>query len=213
MPLVQSWETAFRRFWRYRHHETDYLFCGARRHYRGAASAAMITIDFEAYADATNLNGINLGGVTLTAPGGHVDIYDNRFGVSYHSETKAVAKLIGAGQDDPLIGVFDVPTSFISLWGGDGGGDTESWQLRAYDAVVGGNLLGFVDSGLWNGAPYRQLTISAPGILRFEAVHANSGFGIGYDHLQFDERGTRPRTDVDRTSCARFGRSRSFSTT
>jgi hypothetical protein len=152
----------------------------------GIQQAAAVIIDFEAYADGQNLNGVNLGGVTFTAPAGVVEVYDNRFGVSFNSPTKAIANLNPSpAQDNPLVGVFDLPTNFVSLWGGDVGGDTESWELSAYDAAVGGNLLGTVNSGAWIGSPYRQLSITAPGILRIEARHFGSPFGMGFDDLEF----------------------------
>jgi hypothetical protein len=158
------------------------LFAGV-----GRVQAATILINFEQFSDGTNLQGINLGGVTLTNPSGNVEIHDNRFGVGYHSGTKAIASPAGLVAVNPLIGVFDEPVSYVSLWGGDAGTylEPDSWQLLAYDARVGGNLVGQVSSGTWNGSPYRQLSISAASILRFEAVWTGPQFGIGYDDLAF----------------------------
>jgi hypothetical protein len=158
------------------------LFAGV-----GRVQAATILINFEQFSDGTNLQGINLGGVTLTNPSGNVEIHENRFGVGYHSGTKAIASPAGLVAVNPLIGVFDQPVSYVSLWGGDAGTylEPDSWQLLAYDARVGGNLVGQVGSGTWNGSPYRQLSISAPSILRFEAVWTGPQFGIGYDDLAF----------------------------
>jgi hypothetical protein len=153
----------------------------------GQIRAATILVDFEQFQDGYNLNGFNLGGVTLTNPSGKVEIHDNRFGVGYHSGTKAVASPNGLLSVNPLIGIFDVPVSYVSLWGGDAGTyiEPDSWELLAYDARVGGNLVGRVASGSWNGNPYRQLSISGSSILRFEAVWTGPQFGIGYDDLYF----------------------------
>jgi len=153
----------------------------------GHIQAATILIDFEQYRDGYNLNGINLGGVTLTNPSGKVEIHDNRFGVGYHSATKAVASPNGLLSVNPLVGVFDVPVSHVSLWGGDAGTyvESDSWELLAYNARSGGSLVGRVGSGTWNGSPYRQLSISGTSILRFEAVWTGPQFGIGYDDLTF----------------------------
>jgi hypothetical protein len=158
------------------------LFAGA-----GHIRAATILIDFEQFQDGYNLNGINLGGVTLTNPSGKVEIHDNRFGVGYHSATKAVASPNGLLAVNPLVGIFDVPVSYVGLWGGDAGTyvEPDSWDLLAYDARIGGNLVGRVSSGSWNGSPYRQLSISGSSILRFEAVWTGPQFGIGYDDLSF----------------------------
>jgi hypothetical protein len=86
--------------------------------------------------------------------------------------TKAVANLSsGPYQDNPLTGVFSTPVSFVSLWAGDAGNDIDSWRLDTYDAVVGGNLLGSVSIGQWNGSPYTNAAIAAPGILVRGVLH------------------------------------------
>ena len=155
-----------------------------------AGSARAGLIDFEAFADTQNLHGVNLGGVTLTAPFGSVEVFDDRFGVSFKSATNAVANFFPVGspsQDNPLTGVFDSAVSLVSLWAGDGGFDTDSWTLSVFDAQVGGNLLGSTSSGFWTGSPYRQITHAFPNILRFEATFdGTSSFGIGFDDLFFE---------------------------
>ncbi len=150
--------------------------------------AGTISIDFEGFSDGANLCGVNLGGVTLTNPSRNVEVYDNRFGVGYHSGTKAIASPDGLASVNPLVGVFDTAVSYVSLWGGDEGWsatEIDSWELLAYDARVGGNVVGRVGSGSWSGAPYRRLNISAATIWRFEAVWTGPQFGIGYDDLVF----------------------------
>ena len=147
---------------------------------------AAVTIDFEAYTDGQNLHGVNLGGVTLTHPvNGNVEVYDDRFGVSYHSSTKAVGSFDGCNSVNPIVGVFDVPTTYVSLWAGDGGGDYDQWRLVAYDAAVGGNMVGSVTSPSWTGSPYTQLSITGPNIMRFEAYSIGQACGIGFDDLEF----------------------------
>jgi hypothetical protein len=159
------------------------LFAGA-----GHIRAATILIDFEQFKDGYNLNGINLGGVTLTNPSGRVEIHENRFGASCHSPTKAVASPSGLLSVNPLVGVFDGPVSFVSLWGGDAAtypDEIDSWELLAFDAPSGGNVVGRASSGAWAGDPYRQLTVTGQGIWRFEANWTGPTYGIGYDDLQF----------------------------
>lgn len=154
----------------------------------GPIQAGVVLVDFEQFHDGTNLHGVNLGGVTLINPSGRVEVHDNRFGVGYHSATKAVASPAGLVSVNPLIGVFDDPVRSVSLWGGDQGWsptEIDSWNLSAYDARVGGNLVGRVNSGSWVGSPYRRLSISGPSILRFEANWTGAQYGIGYDDLQF----------------------------
>jgi len=155
------------------------------------STAQAVLIDFEAFADYENIHGVNLGGVTLYEPQLQiVRVYaNNRFSVSYHSPVNAVGSDESVTSAYPIIGVFDAPQSYISLWAGDAGGlygDDDRWELEAFDAVAGGNSLGLVQSALWSGDPYTQLSISAPGIWRFEARHLGpTHYGIGYDDLEF----------------------------
>ncbi len=152
------------------------------------STAQAALIDFETFVDSQNIHGVNLGGVTLYEPKlGIVEVYANsREGVLYHSRVNAVSSDKAASWRNPIIGVFDAQQGYISLWAGDEGGDLDQWELEAFDAVAGGNSLGLVQSAVWNGNPYTQLSISTPGIWRFEARHLGpTGTGIGYDDLQF----------------------------
>lgn len=154
----------------------------------GQAEAGTL-IDFEAFNDMDNLHGINLGGVTLLSPIGVVEVFDDRYGVSFHSATKAIACPDGCASANPLTGVFDDPMALVSLRAGDAGtySEYDSWKLLAFDAPIGGNLLGQVSSGSWDGSPYRQLKIVADSIWRFEANWTGTtGCGIGYDDLEFE---------------------------
>ncbi len=157
-----------------------------------APDAGATLIDFEAYADFDNLHGQNLGGVTLTAPNGVVEIFaNNRQAASFHSPVNAIASLIyqddqwgDAGDTLPVTGVFDEPQNFIRLWGGDSGGpDNDSWELEAFNAQD--QSIGLAQSGLWDGSPYSMLQIAAPGIVRFEARWTGPDFGMSFDDLEF----------------------------
>lgn len=160
------------------------LFCGA---------AAATLIDFEAYADAQNLNGINLGGVTLTNPvNGIVEVYDNRFGLSYHSATKVIGSFSGCQSVNPIVGEFDELQGYVSLWAGDGGIDVERWSLEAFDANWGS--LGVVFSDEWDGSPYTQLRIDAVGIKYFKVCWLGNECGIGFDDLEFGPAIPEPGT-------------------
>jgi len=145
------------------------------------ASASIMTVDFEAFSDTQNINGINLGGVTLTSTGGVIEIFSNgRLGASYHSPVNSFSTPDGTGT---ITGVFDAPTDFVSLYAGDVGGDTDSWTLEVFDA--GGNSLGSLLSGNYSGDPYLQLAISASNIFRFAATFTGPDAGIAYDDLSF----------------------------
>jgi len=85
-----------------------------------------------------------------------------------------------------LQGVFDTPVTYVSLWAGDDGGHVEKWRLDAYDAVVGGNLVGSATSPEWSGRPYEQLSISGARIWRIEVFSLEPpGIGIAFDDLEF----------------------------
>ena len=145
-------------------------------------------IDFESYVDSQNLHGVNLGGVTLTSPSGNVEVYTNE--LSFQSATNVVANFLTDSfvQDNPLTGVFDQAVSYISLWAGDEANDVDSWQLRLYDAQVGGSLITTLNQPNWTGQPYSNLFYfaAANNIWRFEASHTGpSELGIGFDDLEF----------------------------
>jgi len=159
-------------------------------------SASAVFIDFESFDDKTNIDGLDLGGVTLTSPGNNnvIEVYDNRFGVSSNSPTKAIANFTinenGSSINTPLIGTFDSAVNYVSLWAGDTGGsagDLDSWTLNLFDAKSGGNLIASLLSPIWSGSPYSQLEIAAENIYRFEAIWSGPGCcGIGYDDLRFN---------------------------
>jgi len=158
-------------------------------------NASAVIIDFESFNDRDNINGMNLGGVTLTSPGnrGTIEVYDNRFGLSSNSPTKSIANFpndTNSPKNATLIGTFDQAVSYISLWAGDIGGitgDLDSWSLSLFDAKTGGNLIASLLAPVWNGSPYSQLELASNNILRFEAAWTGPGCcGIGYDDLKFD---------------------------
>ncbi len=148
----------------------------------GAAQATII--DFEAFTNLQNIHGVNLGGVTLYDPQlGSVQVFADRSDAFYHSPVNVV--VVGGTGTYPMIGVFDDPQSYIALWAGDAGTDDDQWELEAFDAVAGGNSLGLVQSSVWDGNPYTQLSISAAGIWRFEARFIGNAAGVAYDDLEF----------------------------
>ncbi|MDD5011801.1 MAG: hypothetical protein PHQ00_06735, partial [Phycisphaerae bacterium] len=116
----------------------------------GAPEFGCKLIDFESFDDYQNIQGLNLGGVTLTNPtSGNVEIYANdRVGGYYHSPVNSIGSKRFDEDDhrlitvNPTVGVFDWPMRYIGLWAGDGGGDMDSWELEAFDAPAGGNSLG-----------------------------------------------------------------------
>ena len=156
-----------------------------------AQIAGATTLNFDNYVDATNLNGVNLGGVTITNPSGMVQVYSNRMGVGSHSGLNAIASLYGSfsASSNPMVFVFDTAVSFVELFAGDAGGpsgDFDQWTMNVYDAVTGGNLLASLTSPVFQGSPYAGLSYSGTGVRRIEAIWTAPGCcGIGFDDLTF----------------------------
>lgn len=155
--------------------------------YLAPSVARASVISFDALADGANINGVNLGGVTVTNSSGTVEVFANsRFGVSFHSAFNAIGSFNGALNVNPMVFTFDNAQTLVGLWAGDGGGDTDSWTLNAYDSAVGGNLVSSSSSGPFSGNPYQFLSVAGASIFRVEAIWTGTEFGIGFDDLSFD---------------------------
>jgi hypothetical protein len=88
----------------------------------------------------------------------------------------------------PIVGSFFTPQDFVSILGVDIG--SAGVELDAYDALVGGNLVAstqFFGSDAGVGT-FQTLSVSAPGILRFELFQPTPalGDGLAFDNLTFD---------------------------
>jgi len=187
-----------------------------RMNYHSSPENGIKFIDFESFSDRQNINGLNLGGVTLTSINFNVEIYaNNRSGAWYHSPAKSIGSPLNCFISVPMVGVFDRPQTYIGLWGGDAGEDIDSWELEAFDAPSCGNSIGIAMSGDWNGYPYRKLEISAPNIWRFEMRWTGSGAGVCYDDLEFfsllqksddvnDGEYVRPGDEITYTICYNY---------
>ena len=101
----------------------------------------------------------------------------------------------------PIVGTFSTPQDFVSILGVDVG--DAGMELDVYDATSGGNLIGsaqFYGVGAGVGT-FQTLTISAPGILRFDLYQPTPTFGDGlaFDNLSFStdpDAGMEPTTWV-----------------
>lgn len=151
-----------------------------------ASSSNGTLIDFESFSQFEQIQGVDLGGVTLSAhPNNFVLVYDNVFGLGSHSGTKCFADPSGA-QVNRIIGVFSVPQTHVRLWGGNSlSSGVLGWHLEVFDSPSGGNSLGISSSGQWPGTPYAPLQVDVPGIMRFEAYLDPGSNGIGFDDLEF----------------------------
>jgi hypothetical protein len=85
----------------------------------------------------------------------------------------------------PIVGAFSSPQDFVSILGVDVG--AAGMELDVYDAV--GNLIAspqFFGTGSGFGI-FQTLSVSAPGIVRFDLFQPNPtvGDGIAFDNLSF----------------------------
>jgi hypothetical protein len=88
---------------------------------------------------------------------------------------------------DPIVATFSVPVTFVSVYGLNVG--SEGARIDAYDAVMGGNLLGFAQTfGTGAGTENNVLLqVSAPAIRRltfYQPASAGSE-GVLFDQLTF----------------------------
>jgi len=132
-------------------------------------SSHATTWDFNGLTGGTNINGVNLGGVTITAPDNQVIVIDDY-------ETFSATPSIRASSWDggkTLTLTFDSPVDFVSIYGGDYGGDSDRFSMTAYDTLS--NQIAFADTGSFNGidpnypvsgwrGDYRYLSVSADDI-------------------------------------------------
>ena len=93
-----------------------------------------------------------------------------------------------------IIGTFSTPVDALSILAGDVG--VNGARINAYDAPVGGNLIGFDEFfgvGAGNGN-FGTLTVNTPGIRRFELFQPTnpiiSGDGLWFDDLSFTSAST-----------------------
>lgn len=153
--------------------------------------AAPILIDFDGFASGTNIDGMNLGGVTITSADG-TTIASGAHGVGSISPPNS-AQNDDFAKTNPLVLTFDGLVSSVTLTGLDVGGDFDKFQLQAFDSM---NMLIAtfttpVFGGNSSGIDAYTATITAPGIKRVE-FSALINAGLGIDDLQFTEEVPEP---------------------
>ena len=159
------------------------------------AAAATITINFDSIPTGTNIDGVDLGGVTLTTADGSTWTL-NEGGVGYISGPNAVTTF-GFMQTNFLVMTFSSIVSSVTLTGGDRGGDTDQFIIRAYDSsdVFLGSATTPIFGGNPVGGPAMQdfftQSIAFQNIKRVE-VQSLINAGIGIDNLSFSIDTTVP---------------------
>ena len=157
----------------------------------GMSNAALIS--FDSFNDYDNINGINLGGVTITALDGIVEVHANsRDHLGYVSPYNCITpSSLDAGKQ--LLLTFDIPIDYVSIVGGDACADTDRFSMKAYDSSW--NCLGMADTGVFRGLDssnplnttfrdYRTLTLDVSGVKY--VVLEQVTWGVGWDNLEFN---------------------------
>ena len=168
------------------------LFVGAIT-FSIAGNAHATIIGFDIFSDGQNINGINLGGVTITAPDQVVTVFANgNGGTGYVSQYNCIGPSYWTAGKTLML-TFDALVNNVSIVGGDVGGDTDHWTMEAFDGSM--NSLGLADTGVFSGADpvnpltttfgdYRTLSVSYSGIKYVELTQVT--WGIAFDNLNFN---------------------------
>ena len=111
-----------------------------------------LTFNFDALTPGRNINGLDLGGLTITSPDGtaHVTSSAEHMGIGYTSALNAITNN-SLLKNDPLIFTFDFLVSSITLTGGDRGGDKDKFTVTAFNAF--GDQLGSLQTPVFGGNP------------------------------------------------------------
>ncbi|MEN6375144.1 MAG: VPLPA-CTERM sorting domain-containing protein [Smithella sp.] len=145
--------------------------------------------DFNSLAGGTNINGVNLGGVTITASDNYVGVINDY--QTFSATPSICASSWSAGKTLTL--TFDSLVKFVSIYGGDYGYDPDRFSMTAYNTL--GNQIAFADTGSFNGSDplhpvsgwrgdYRYLSVSADDIK--SVVLTQVDWGCMWDNLSTD---------------------------
>ena len=151
-----------------------------------------VLIDFDALPTG-NINGVNLGGVTFTGSAGVATIVDARFS----SPSGYISPYNTISTEDFITGssltmTFGPGVNYVSFFGGDSGGDQDSFSVDVYDPSAG--FLTTIETGLFGGnavssdyymVDYFQVIISGLGEIGSVEVRTALNSGILIDNVEF----------------------------
>jgi len=163
----------------------------------GPASAFLI--NFDNLAPNAIIDGVNLGGVTISSAPGYTQVKANgASGAAFISPYNAITNYNQFGGLDgmttqPLTLTFAVPQSSIAFTGGDGGGDLDQFTVTVFD--VNNVQMGQVVTPVFGGnAPLGNLMVDQYtvqlnylGGMKSVVISNAINFGIGIDNVQFCE--------------------------
>jgi hypothetical protein len=160
----------------------------------GPGPASAVIIGFDDIAAGTVIDGVNLGGLTLSTPGGRTEVV-NDFGVGYRSPFNAVTNFTNSGNFvtfAPIIIRFDLLQDFVAVVGGDSGGDQDQFTIKAYDDA--NNLLASFTTPVFGGNPidpnvmvdfYTAQFDLGSAVIRTLEISDAINAGIGIDNVVF----------------------------
>jgi hypothetical protein len=154
-------------------------------------SASALTFNFDDLS-VGNIDGSNLGGVTITSADGSTRVVSNE-GIGYRSPFNAVTNTNFLTRN-PLVLTFDLPVSRVTLTGGDRGGDRDQFMVTAFDELD--NVIASETTPRFGGndldpevmVDFFELTLTAANIISVDVrafrdpANPFSG-GIGIDDL------------------------------
>ena len=124
--------------------------------------------DFNSLAGGTNINGVNLGGVTITASDNYVGVINDY--QTFSASPSICASSWSAGKTLTL--TFDSLVKSVSIYGGDYGGDSDRFSMTAYDTL--GNMLVSADTGSFSGIDPLYTVGGWSGDYRYLSIGANN---------------------------------------
>lgn len=147
------------------------------------SSAAVVTIDFEGFADGQTISGIDLGGVTLTRGPSTLVISDPPRGLS---ERGIKGEPFSGGE---YRADFAEDTTFVSIDLGDFGGDEDTLYLRAFDFL--GNLIDSASEVLARSTEGLRTLEVTGGAIAYVLFGSSGDFesSVYADNLSFERRG------------------------
>jgi hypothetical protein len=163
----------------------------------GPGPASAVIIGFDNIAAGTVIDGVNLGGLTLSTPGGITQVVagSGGDGIGFRSPFNAVTNFTNSGNYvtfAPIVIRFDLLQDFVAVVGGDRGGDQDQFTIKAYDDA--NNLLASFTTPVFGGNPidpnvmvdfYTAQFDLGSAVIRTLEISDAINAGIGIDNVVF----------------------------
>ena len=155
------------------------------------SGAEAVTLGFDDLTPGDNIFNTTYQGTFFTSNSTDViQVYeDNIFGAGWSSPNNSI--IAGSIGMSDIIANFISPVTFVSVTGGDIGGDQDSFRLEIYDSTD--TLLDFAETGVFGGNPnstdgsygdFFTLSLNSAQAIDYAVFFATSASGAG---LSFDD--------------------------